>query len=79
MEVDVENAKKITLACCILHNLLKIEKIVQRTDELINPLNQNTQENNSTNTSASYSYEIRATFADWCINEGDLEFQYNMI
>lgn len=76
IEVQVESINQITLVCCILHNLLRINNF--------NSVNTNDCSENATQqvlqtTSASIAYDIREAFADWCVNEGDLDFQYNMI
>lgn len=73
-------AKKIVIACCILHNFLKmsmaeIEQILSRhvAEEPLQSLP------SSTNTSSTEALEMRNKFAEWCCKEGDVAFQYAMI
>lgn len=65
----------IILACCVLHNFLRMETLSEGN------VDTSDSEDDSTvvPTTAAAAYDVRERVADWCITEGDVQFQYNMI
>ena len=72
IEMQVESINKITLVCFIFHNLLRMNEFGAKKPVLCC-----TQV--SPPVSGSYGYDIRSRFADWCIAEGDVNFQHKII
>ena len=70
IETQIENTNNITLACCILHNLLRMNNFDSKNNT---PSDASIQ--CSSQPSGSVEYDIRGRFADWCIAEGDVDFQ----
>ena len=66
------------LITCILHNML-LDGIAEDQRSTINPDNMNPVTTNTVNASRSRAREIRDEIADYCINEGDLNWQYDHI
>lgn len=79
IHTDPVTANNIVLACCVLHNYLRMkepessENSDDSDDEDVatGPL--------FTTQSASTAYDIRERVCDWCVNEGEVDFQHNMI
>lgn len=67
--------RRIVLACCTLHNILRMSEDDMENatpdDEIL--LAQPHQE------SVSNAMDIRNTLSDWFINQGDLRYQYQLI
>jgi len=72
IEMQVDSINKITLVCCILHNLLRMSEFGAKKPALCCT-------HVSPPVSGSYGYDIRSKFADWCIAEGDVSFQHKII
>lgn len=71
-----ENINNIILVCCVLHNYLRMDCQMASTDE---DISDSESETNIVSEPRSVAYDIRERIADWCVNEGDVNFQYNMI
>lgn len=73
-----ETINNIILACCILHNFLRLEK----SPEVLTENNSDSEDDDATAplvATPSTAYDIREKIADWCVSEGDVAFQYKMI
>lgn len=81
IHANPETANNIILACCVLHNFLRMES--QNTDHSLEVSSDDDTSLPSIATTsasaASAAYDVRERIADWCITEGDVKFQYNMI
>ncbi|KAJ6648033.1 Protein ALP1-like [Pseudolycoriella hygida] len=81
IEADVEFAKKIVTACCILHNFLKMS--LSEIFDIMNREDKTEPQTASipiaTDRSSAAATAMRNRFASWCVNEGNVEFQYKMI
>ncbi|XP_055840168.1 uncharacterized protein LOC129907807 isoform X2 [Episyrphus balteatus] len=78
LEVKKESAINIILVCCILHNLLRMESATQ-CETTTSTASQAPVDRDESSVPASSGYDVRSQFADWCVTEGDLDFQYKMI
>ncbi|XP_055913145.1 uncharacterized protein LOC129946823 [Eupeodes corollae] len=76
LEVGKESGHRIILSCCILHNFLR-QKNHRNMFEQENPI-QDSEDSILTSTLAS-GYDVRGKFANWCLEEGSVSFQYDMI
>lgn len=70
-----ETTNDIILACCILHNFLRLGS----PDDSAEDSSEDTVSAVSVNTTASTACDLRERIADWCVTEGNIDFQYNMI
>ena len=71
------------LTTCVLHNHLLADIrnrwINKKTDQSINTNGLDMLVTNTANDSSSESREIRNEISEYCVNEGDLEWQYSKI
>lgn len=79
IEVEEEFTKEIIVFCCILHNFLRMEKIKISGNTNIIIHDNFANENVITSTPALKAVLVREKFADWCVEQGDVDFQYKMI
>lgn len=79
IEVEAEFTKEIIVCCCILHNFLRMETIKIAGNKNIIIHDNLANENAIASTPASNAVLVREKFADWCVAQGDVDFQYKMI
>lgn len=68
----------VILACCILHNFLRLDK----SPDICTESCFDSEDDDATVpvvATPSAAYDIREVIADWCVTEGDVAFQYKMI
>lgn len=73
-----ETINNIILACCILHNFLRLEK----SPDICTENCSDSEDDDATVpvvATPSRAYDIREIIANWCVKEGDVAFQYKMI
>lgn len=83
-----ETINDIILACCVLHNFLRMDDPIDDNDSSDSEDDKSDSEDDGNNNlipipirarNASVAFDIREKISKWCINEGDLDWQYKMI
>lgn len=73
-------ANDIIFACCVLHNFVRLNANTIR-DTPIEDISSESEEDGDVDDGRDERVqpagEIRQRLADWCVSEGDVDFQYN--
>lgn len=78
MNTKLQTTETIIICCCVLHNFLRPETFMNRENKSLSDVLPNIRHEGG-NFSSNVARQVREEFADYFVNEGNVDFQWTRI
>lgn len=78
MNTKLQTTETIIICCCVLHNFLRPETFMNRENKSLSDVLPNIRHERG-NFSSNVARQVREEFADYFVNEGNVDFQWTRI